>query len=98
MRETVVEKHCVKVARLRGGRLLKWTSPGTIGVPDRILLLPGCPVVFVELKNPTNSTTAAAQKYWRDELREKGFIVWSPIKDSGRFTRLVEELIRACAK
>lgn len=45
-------------ARLRkrvheiGGAALKFVSPGNSGVPDRIVLLPGGRLVFVELKKP----------------------------------------------
>lgn len=35
-----------------GARCLKFESPGFTGVPDRIILLPGAKVIFVELKRP----------------------------------------------
>ena len=34
----------------RGAKCLKFESPGTSGVPDRMILLPGGRIVFVELK------------------------------------------------
>lgn len=36
-----------------GGACFKWTSPGTDGVPDRIVILPDGRVIFVELKTET---------------------------------------------
>ena len=36
-----------------GGLCLKFVSPGCAGVPDRVLLLPGGRVIFVELKTDT---------------------------------------------
>ena len=33
-----------------GGEAFKWTSPGNDGVPDRIVMLPGGRLIFVELK------------------------------------------------
>lgn len=36
-----------------GGLALKFVSPGMNGVPDRIVLLPGARIVFVETKAPT---------------------------------------------
>jgi len=46
--EKELERWSMKYARQHGGWLLKFTSPGTAGVPDRILLMPGCAPVFVE--------------------------------------------------
>ena len=42
------------------GRCLKWVCPGWSGVPDRILLLPGGRVYFVELKRPQGGKTDTA--------------------------------------
>ena len=36
--------------RKMGGEAFKWTSPGNDGVPDRIVMLPGGRLIFVELK------------------------------------------------
>ena len=36
-----------------GGKAYKFTSPGNDGVPDRIVMLPGGRIVFVELKTDT---------------------------------------------
>ena len=52
MRESVIERHLVRVVRERGGECLKFTSPGRRGVTDRIVMLPGGFVAFVELKAP----------------------------------------------
>lgn len=52
MRESEVEKHLVKKVKELGGLCWKFTSPGTAGVPDRIVILPWGKVVFVELKAP----------------------------------------------
>lgn len=50
MRESAVEKRLTEMLRQRGALCLKFSSPGNPGVPDRIVLLPGGRVVFVELK------------------------------------------------
>ena len=52
MRESVVERHLVAVVRKLGGECLKFTSPGRRHVPDRVVLLPGGRVWFIELKAP----------------------------------------------
>lgn len=50
MRERTVEALLVKTVKAAGGLCLKWVSPGCVGVPDRIVLLPGGKAVFVEVK------------------------------------------------
>ena len=57
MRESEVEKLLVGGIRKLGGRAFKWVSPGNDGVPDRIVVLPGLPAVFVELKTVTGKLT-----------------------------------------
>ena len=62
-------------SKLRG-RCLKWVCPGWSGVPDRILLLPGGRVYFVELKRPQGGKTDPLQIWWKRQLESLGFTVW----------------------
>lgn len=50
--EHFIEQKLVAAAKKRGGRAFKWVSPGCTGVPDRIVILPGPRILFVELKRP----------------------------------------------
>lgn len=52
MQEKEVEKKLVKAVRSNGGICWKFTSPGTAGVPDRIILMPKGQIAFVEVKAP----------------------------------------------
>ena len=52
MRETTVEHALVIAVRKRGGMCPKHVSPGTAGMPDRLVLLPDVPPAFVETKAP----------------------------------------------
>lgn len=52
MNEGRLERRFRQEVKKRGGRALKFTSPGMRGVPDRIVLLPGAKTIFVELKAP----------------------------------------------
>jgi hypothetical protein len=52
MRERDVEQTLVRAARDAGGLALKFVSPGMLGVPDRIVVLPGGLLIFAELKAP----------------------------------------------
>lgn len=65
MRESRIEKELRNFMIKIGGLSLKWTSPGTNGVPDRICFFPDGRVVFVELKCKTgklSSQQLAVQK------------------------------------
>lgn len=53
MREAEIEKRLRNGIRQIGGRCYKFVSPGNDGVPDRIVVLPGGKIVFVELKTET---------------------------------------------
>lgn len=50
MRERDIEKKLLNAIRKMGGEAFKWVSPGNDGVPDRIVMLPGGRLIFVELK------------------------------------------------
>lgn len=39
-----------------GGRAYKFVSPGNAGVPDRLVVLPGGKLYFVEMKRPGGRT------------------------------------------
>ncbi|GIP14376.1 nuclease [Paenibacillus montaniterrae] len=58
MRERDIEQYLVKQTKAAGGKAYKWTSPGNAGVPDRIVMLPGGRVAFIELKAPGGKPTA----------------------------------------
>lgn len=71
MREVEIEKILVAGVKNLGGRAYKWVSPGNDGVPDRIVVLPGKPAVFVELKTETGVLTAL-QRVQVERLRKMG--------------------------
>lgn len=52
MRERAIEQRLRTAVKSKGGLALKFTSPGTAGVPDRIVLTSDGRVFFVELKAP----------------------------------------------
>lgn len=52
MREKAIEQKLTLMVKRQGGICLKFVSPGFVGVPDRIVLLPGGCVAFVEVKAP----------------------------------------------
>ena len=52
MREKVIEQRLVKAVKNSGGIAPKSVSPGFDGMPDRLVLLPGGKIGFVEVKAP----------------------------------------------
>lgn len=54
---------------------LKFVSPGMAGVPDRIVLIPGGQVLFVELKRP-GEVLRPLQQYTADRFCRLGFPVF----------------------
>ena len=71
MREKDIERILVTEVKKLGGRAYKWTSPGNDGVPDRIVILPGRPPIFVELKTDRGRLTAL-QNVQIGRLRDLG--------------------------
>lgn len=63
----------IKVQKI-GGKALKFVSPSVTGVPDRIVLLPGARIHFIELKAP-KGVLSPRQKVVQKELTELGFTV-----------------------
>ena len=75
MRESTVERRLVLEAKKHGGLALKFVSPGFDGVPDRIVLLQGGHMAFVELKAP-GKTLRPLQRRRKEQLEGLGFRVY----------------------
>lgn len=75
VREKTVEKElCDRVKKDLGGLALKFVSPGQNGVPDRIVLIPGGRIYFVETKAP-GKKLRKLQEYVCGLIRRLGFPV-----------------------
>ncbi len=73
-RESIIEKHLAAAVKAAGGVAYKFVSPGRRSVPDRIVLLPGGRIVFVECKAP-GKAPRADQLREHERLRALGFNV-----------------------
>ena len=77
--EKDIEKKLRREVGFHGGFCLKWVCPGWTGVPDRIILLPGARIYFVETKRPKGGKLSAMQKKWGEWLKALGFdycVIW----------------------
>ena len=75
MRENEIERHLRVSVKKMGGMAVKFTSPGLDGVPDRIVLLLGRKIAFVELKAPGKKPRPLQVKRMR-QLMSLGFPVY----------------------
>ena len=50
MREKLIEQKLIRAVKAAGGIAVKFVSPGYDGMPDRLVLLPGGKMAFVEVK------------------------------------------------
>lgn len=73
MREAKVEKYLKQKTEQLGALCLKCTSPGTNGMPDRIVLWKS-KIWFIELKAP-GKKPRKLQEYIHEEIRSQGFQV-----------------------
>ena len=55
--EKDIETYLKRKVERMGGKAYKFSSPGTAGVPDRLVVLPGREMFFVELKAPGRKPT-----------------------------------------
>ncbi len=69
--ERDVERYLIQKVRKLGGEAYKFVSPGQDGVPDRIIILPGGRIWFVELKTETG-TLSKVQRWQHKKLRKLG--------------------------
>ena len=70
--EKDVERKLVRGIRNKGGMCRKFVSPGWAGAPDRIVLLPGGRMYFIEMKRP-GEEPEPLQQHRIEELRALGF-------------------------
>ena len=70
MREKTIEKKLVQAVKNEGGMCPKLVSPGTDGMPDRMVLLPEARIGFVEVKAMSNCGSSAFRSpFWTTQSR-----------------------------
>lgn len=72
--EKVIERALCGAVKAKGGMCIKLVPLHLAGLPDRLILLPGAVVKFVETKS-TGDRPRKIQKYMHRKLRKLGFEV-----------------------
>lgn len=91
MHEKDLERKLKKRVEALGCMCLKFESPGFTGVPDRMILMPGGEVMFVEMKAP-GKKERPRQKLVQDQLRRLGFFVFNSVDSEEK----IEQVCRMC--
>ena len=100
MREKQIEQKLVKAVRNADGLCPKFVSPGLAGMPDRLILLPGRRLAFVEVKAPVEKPRLL-QLHRHAQLRALGFRV-HVLDDPAQIPEILEQAqapaLTACAE
>lgn len=73
--EKAIEKYLTEQAEANGLLCLKYSNSNMVGYPDRLLVLPGGSVIWVELKSKGRKPTKI-QQIRIAGLRNRGHYVW----------------------
>ncbi len=92
MREKQIEQRLVKAVKAQNGMCPKLVSPGTDGMPDRMVLLPDGKLSFVEVKAP-GEKPRPLQIRRHEQLRKLGFRV-AVLDDPEQIPSILEETRR----
>ena len=90
MREKAIEGKLVQAVSAVEGIALKFVSPGMSGTPDRLVLLPGGRVAFVEVKAPGEQPRPLQLARHR-LLRGLGFKVYV-LDDAEQIQQILKEI------
>ena len=90
MREKTIEQKLVQSVKARGGLCPKLVCPGMAGMPDRLVLLPGGKMGFVEVKAPGEKPRPLQTARHRI-LSWLGYRVYG-LDDIGQVNEIVEEI------
>ena len=91
MREKHIEQRLVRALKNAGGLAIKLMSPGFDGMPDRLVLLPGARIAFVEVK-ALGVKPRPLQLKRHEMLRQMGFKVYV-IDDKGQIQPMLSKVM-----
>lgn len=91
MREKQTERKLADAVKNMGGIAPKFVSPGYNGMPDRIVLLPGGHMAFVEVK-VSSKVPRPLQEARHRILRKLGFKVYV-LDDAGQIGGILDDIL-----
>jgi hypothetical protein len=91
MTEKTIEKKLREKVQLMGGLALKFSSPFFTGVGDRLVMMPGGRLWFVELKSP-GKDLAERQAFVKKQFEKLGFQVRGPIDSNEKLKEFLSEI------
>lgn len=94
MRESVVEAYLCDQVKSAGGRCVKLSPLGWVGIPDRLVLMHRGVIAFVELKRPRGGRLSRPQVAWRQWLFDHGFWV-ETVKSKDEVNEFIRKATRA---
>lgn len=90
MLEKTIEKKFSTAVKKRGGIAVKFVSPSFAGMPDRLCLMPGGKIGFVEVKAPGEEPRKLQQSRHR-LLRRLGFKVFV-LDNEEQIDKIIDEI------
>ena len=90
MKEKKIEQQLVLRVKARGGIAPKLICPSFDGMPDRMVLMPGSRIAFVEVKAP-GKKPRPLQEIRHRKLRDLGFRVFV-LDDVENITGILDEM------
>ena len=90
MREKHIEQKLVRAVKSAGGLAVKFVPPGYDGMPDRLVLMPGGKVAFVEVK-AEGCSPRPLQTCRHEMLRRLGFQVYV-LDDVEQISQILEDM------
>jgi hypothetical protein len=89
--EIVAEQYLRERVEAMGGMCPKFVDPSRRGAPDRMVILPGQPIYFVEMKRRKFGKVSPWQERYHADLRRCGhnvYVLWSKEEVDGFFTSI----------
>ena len=81
--EHEIESYLIREVKKLGGECVKFIPEQRNGMPDRIVMLPGGILFWVETKKPKGGKLSAIQKVQHEKLRRLGAAAARPLCHSG---------------
>ena len=90
MREKTIEQKLVKAVKNKGGLAPKFVAVGIDGMPDRLALLPGGRIAFVEVK-AKGKKLRPLQVRRKKQLEDLGFLHFT-LDDEEQIGEMIDEI------